>query len=186
MIYSLRGKVEFRGEKFAVINVAGVGYKVFCAPETIKKIVVGQEIQVFTHLHLKEDAIELYGFLTSDELELFETLNGISGIGPKTALLLSSLGPLEKLKNMMESGKLPPEIKGIGQKKMQKILLELTGRIKQSMTLYKDNIPDDALDALISLGFPKQKAKEAISRIPQDISDTDKRVQEAIKILGSR
>ena len=101
MIYSLRGKVEFRGEKFAVINVAGVGYKVFCAPETIKKIVVGQEIQVFTHLHLKEDAIELYGFLTSDELELFETLNGISGIGPKTALLLSSLGPLEKLKNMM-------------------------------------------------------------------------------------
>lgn len=186
MICSLGGRVEFKGEKFAVVDVAGVGYKVFCAPETLKKIAADQETQLFTHLHLKEDAIELYGFLTSDELGLFETLNGISGIGPKTALLLSSLGPLEKLKNTMESGKMPPEIKGIGQKKMQKILLELTGQIKQSMTPSKDNTLNDALDALISLGFPKQKAREALSRIPQDISDVDKRVQEAIKILGNR
>lgn len=185
MIHYLRGEIKFKSGKFAVAEVAGIGYKVFCSPETLKKLTVGQEAEFFTHLHLKEDAMELYGFLISEELELFETLNGISGIGPKTALILASLGPPEKLKDIMESGKLPPEIKGIGQKKMQKILLELTGKIKQIEISSKDAVADDALDALVSLGFSKQKAREALSRIPQGIEDTAKKVQEAIKILGS-
>lgn len=186
MISYLKGKIIYKNDKSIVLENQGTGHKVFCSPETLKRLTVGQEAEFFTHLHLKEDAIELYGFLTKSELDLFETLNDVSGIGPKTALILASLGPLGKLKDIMESGKLPPEIKGIGQKKMQKILLELTGKIKQIEVSSKDAVPDDALDALISLGFSKQKSREALLRIPQEIRDTAKKIQEAIKIIGSR
>lgn len=183
MIYHLKGKIEFKGEKFLVIEVAGVGYKVFCSPNTLKKVSEGEELRLFTSLYLREEAAELYGFLSQEELKLFETLNEISGIGPKTAMMLASLGSLEKLKETMEKGQLPPEIKGIGQKKMQKILLELTGKIKELKTPEKEGPVDGALDALISLGFPKQRAKEALSRITGELSE-EKKIKEALKILG--
>jgi holliday junction DNA helicase RuvA len=186
MINYLKGEIAYKDNKSLIIENQGIGFKVFCAPETLKKVAVDQEVQIFTHLHLKEDAAELYGFLSHEELGLFETLNGISGIGPKTAMMLASLGPLEKLKETMEKGKLPPEIKGIGQKKMQKILLELTGKIKQYAVSATDSAPDDALDALVSLGFSKQRAVEALSQVSPEIKNDQERTRAAIKILGSR
>ena len=132
---------------------------------------------------MKEDAAELYGFLGRGELGLFETLNEISGIGPKTAMMLSSLGSLEKLKEIMENGKLPPEIKGIGQKKMQKILLELTGKIKELKTPKNNEAADETLDALISLGFSSQRAQEALSKITEELS-REERIKKALRILG--
>lgn len=182
MIYYLKGKIELKKDKIAVIEVGGVGYKVFCSPNTIKNIPDTNEIRVFTHLHLKEDVIELYGFLSEGELDLFEVLNSISGIGPKTAMMLASLGSLEKLKEIMESGKLPPEIKGIGQKRMQKILLELTGKIKELKKPGAD-LSDGTVDDLVSLGFSKQKAKEVLIKIPGDLSREEK-IKMAIGILG--
>lgn len=166
-----------------MVEIAGIGYKVFCSPNTLKNISEGAEIKIFTHLHLKEDAAELYGFLNQEELGLFETLNEISGIGPKTAMMLASLGSLEKLKEIMESGKLPPEIKGIGQKRMQKILLELTGKIKELKKPNEADSADDAAEALASLGFPKQKVREVLAKIPGDISK-EERIKMALKILG--
>ncbi len=185
MIYYLKGKVGFKNDKIVVLEVSGVGYKIFCSPGTLRSIPSNQEIEIFTHLHLKEDTIELYGFLKQEELDLFGILYSISGIGPKTAMMLASLGSLEKLKEIMESGKLPPEIKGIGQKRMQKILLELTGKIKELSVPAKTAVADDALDALISLGLPRQKAKEALSVIPEN-TDTETKIKEALKILGRK
>lgn len=182
MIYSLKGKIELKGEKFLVIDTAGLGFKVFCSTSTLKKISEGEEIKIFTSLYLREDSAELYGFLNKEELDLFDTLNGISGVGPKTAMMLASLGSLEKLKEMMEAGKLPPEIKGIGQKRMQKILLELTGKIKE-MKVPEVDLADGTLDALISLGFPRQKAKDALIKIPEELSREEK-IKRALKILG--
>jgi len=183
MIHYLKGKIEFKGEKFLVIEVAGVGYKVFCSPNTLKKISMSKEIKLFTFLYLREETAELYGFLTQDELELFKTLNEISGIGPKTALELSSFGSLENLKKEMEKEEFHQKIKGIGKKKMQKILLELTGKIKE-ISKKGEEIRDEALDVLVSLGFPGQKAKEVLSRVSREVEDTEGRVKEALKILG--
>lgn len=166
-----------------MIGVGGVGYKVFCSPATLKKVSEGGESKIFTSLYLREDAAELYGFLNTEELGLFETLGGISGIGPKTAMMLASLGPLEKLKETMESGRLPSEIRGIGQKRMQKILLELTGKIKELKAPAVRGADDGTLDALVSLGFPRQKAREAVSEIPDGLSREEK-IKEALKILG--
>src|SRR3989344_7893499 len=185
MIYYLKGRVGFKNDKIVALEVSGVGYKIFCSPGTLRGIPNNQETEIFTHLHLKEDAIELYGFLNQEELELFEVLNSISGIGPKTAMMLASLGSLEKLKEIMESGKLPPEIKGIGQKRMQKILLELTGKIKELKKPGAFARENDATEALISLGLPRQKAKEALSGIPEN-ADTEIKIKEALKILGRK
>lgn len=181
MIYYLKGKIELKNEKSVIIEVSGVGFKVFCSPATLGRLPLeGKEVKLFTFLYLREEEAELYGFLNPRELELFESLNQISGIGPKTALLLSSFGSLEKLKEIFEQEKLPPEIKGIGKKKIQKILLELTGKIKE---LKKEKVKDQALEALISLGFKEKQARQALSRVPSQL-DSQKRVREALKVLS--
>src|SRR3990167_1901598 len=104
-------------------------------------------------------------------LELFETLKGISGIGPKAALRLSSLGTREQMREAIEKGDASffAGVHGIGQKKIQKVILELTGKLK---TLKQGNgkEDDDAVDALVALGFSKNQAKDALSKLPEGIS----------------
>lgn len=184
MIHYLKGEIAYKDDKSLIIENQGIGFKVFCSPNTLGKVILGQEAQFFTHLHLKEDAMELYGFLTAEELNLFEILNSISGIGPKTAMMLASLGSLGKLKEMMEKNQLPPEIKGIGPKRLQKILLELTGKIESLGSNKKSAVKDEALGALISLGIAPQNAKKALALVPSEIENTDQRIKEALKNLG--
>jgi Holliday junction DNA helicase RuvA len=183
MINYLKGKITYKNNKSLILENQGIGFKVFCSPNTLKKISQEGETKIFTYLYLREEAAELYGFLTEKELGLFETLNDISGIGPKTAMMLASLGSLEKLKEMMEMGQLPPEIKGIGKKRTQKILLELTGKIKELKIPKKGEPADETLNALISLGFPRQRAKEALAEIPEETPEEEK-MKKALKFLG--
>jgi len=183
MIHYLKGKIAYKNNKSLIIENQGMGFKVFCSPNTLKKVPQEGEIKIFTYLYLREEVAELYGFLTEKELELFEVLNDISGIGPKTAMMLASLGSLENLKKIMEQGQLPPEIKGIGKKKMQKILLELTGKIKELKTSDSRSPADGAVEALVSLGFTKQKAKEALAGIPKELNQEEK-IKKALKFLG--
>jgi Holliday junction DNA helicase RuvA len=131
-------------------------------------------------LYLKEDKMDLYGFLKRKEMEVFKILNNISGVGPKSALYLSSCGSIEKLKDDMENGKL--KVKGIGEKRMQKILLELTGMIKEMKK--EENVSDEAIDALSSLGFSVKDAKELLKKIPKGIEKTEDKVKEVLKLVG--
>jgi len=115
---------------------------------------------------------------------LFETLRGISGIGPKAALKLSSLGTKEQLREAIEKGDASffAGVHGIGQKKIQKVILELTGKLKTLKRGDENEGDDDAVDALIALGFSRQKAKEALSKIPQGLGSLKEKVKEALKI----
>jgi len=183
MINYLRGKIVYRDDKSLVLENQGVGFKIFVSPETLKNISENEEVRLFTHLYLREESVEFYGFLTPKELELFEILNDISGIGPKTAMMLASLGSLEKLKEIMEKGELPPEIKGIGKKRAQKILLELTGKIKEIKKPFNADEVDGTMEILVSLGFSRQRAKEVLSEIPTDLNQ-EERVKKALKALG--
>lgn len=200
MIAWLRGKIILKKSTshppagFIILDVGGIGYKIFLSEKTLDKIPkIGEILKVFTSLYLREETAEIYGFLTFEEVELFETLNEISGIGPKTAMVLASFGSLEKLKKAMEiqEEKFYQEIKGIGKKKMQKIILELTGKIKDSNPPTTRTPPPaegdrEVFDALISLGFSPQTARGALERIPKEIEGTEKRIEEALKILGRR
>ena len=105
MIISLDGKIAFKGLRYLVVEVDGVGYKVFVSPETLRKIPQNKEkIKIFTSLYVREDALELYGFLTMAEMELFETLNNVPGVGPKTALGVLGVGAIDMLKKAIAAG----------------------------------------------------------------------------------
>lgn len=175
MISHIKGIVVNKDEKKIVIDRSGIGFEVFLNNADLLKIKIGEERQFFTELFLKEKGIELYGFLTKEEIDLFKKLKEISGVGPKSAMELSSAGSLEKLKESIESG----EIKGIGQKKLQKILLEITGKVKD----IKTKKGDEALTALVSLGFKRANAIDALSSLPKEMTTVEERIKEALKIL---
>lgn len=187
MIAYIKGKIERKEEDFVVIETADIGYKVFCSMNTLEKFSGGEEVKLLTHLYLKEGIMDLYGFLTSKERELFKTLLGISGIGPKAALSITSIGSEEQLKKAIEiqDQKFFEGVKGLGKKKIQKIILELTGKFKEIVKAKLIDEPkDEAITALISLGFSSSAAKEALSQVPKEIQDTRERIQQALKISG--
>src|SRR3989344_6587276 len=134
MLGYLEGKIAFRGERYVIVDVAGVGYKVFVNAGTLKKAgspsfakASEGKAKLWTHLYQREDALELYGFLTRAELELFETLIGVSGVGRKTALGILNMAPIDTLKRAIASGELSylTKVSGIGRKTAEKIMVEL-------------------------------------------------------------
>jgi len=188
MISSLAGKITYKTDKFIILEVGGVGYKIFLSGPTFNKIPeIGALLKLFTYLAIKEDAMDLYGFLDADELDLFETLLSITGIGPKIALKIAALGPLGKLQKEIEEkdGKVFEGIPGIGTKKAQTIILELSGKIKEAGKISLKH-HDEAEDALVSLGFSRQTIKEALLQLPKEIKDLEQKIKEALKILGNK
>lgn len=180
MICYIKGKIVFKDEKKIILLANDLGYEIFLSPESLKKAKAGTEEEIYTNLVLKEKEIEFYGFLSLKELDLFKELKSISGVGPKTALEFSSAGSMEKLKIKLETEK-PP--KGIGQKKLQKIILELTGKIKE---LDKGKLKEEKelVDALKSLGFSPKEMQDIILDIPEEITKFEEKIKFVLKNLN--
>lgn len=186
MISYIKGKVIARGSEYVITDTGGVGYKVFIAKNRINSFPLGKEVELYCYLHLRKDeTLELYGVDSPETLELFATLKSISGVGPKASLAISSLGTREQLRDAIEKGDTSffAGVYGIGKKKIQKVILELTGKLK-TLKQGNEEEDDDAVDALLALGFSRQKAKEVLSRIPPEITNTEQRIKEALKFLG--
>ncbi len=187
MIAFLDGKVILKKDKFIILEVGGIGYKVFLSRKTALNLPeIGSPIKLFCFQNVKEDALDLYGFLTYEELDFFEVLMEIRGVGPKSALDIAALGSLEKIKSriLAQDEKIFEGIPGIGTKKAMTIILELTGKIKMLSGAKSKGAADPAEDALTQLGFSRQQAKEALENVPNDIKDMEGRVKYALKILG--
>jgi len=187
MISFLKGKIIFKGEKFIILNVNGVGYKIFLSQKALNKIPQkGQNLKLFCHLNVRENALDLYGFLDQKELESFEILIDLPSIGPKAALEISSLGSIEEIREALEKEdeKVIKEIFSIGKKKAQIIILELTRKIRKVPPKEEKTTKDEAYQALLNLGFSRQKVKEALFKIPKEITDTEQKIKEALKFLG--
>ena len=185
MVSYLNGKIILKRDKFIILEVNNIGYKVFLNRQNLLKLPeIGQPIKLFTFQNVKEEVLDLYGFLTYDELEFFETLMDIRGVGPKSALDISALGSLDKIKDriLKQDEKIFEGIPGIGVKKAMTIILELTGKIK--MVGQKKSSADEAEGALMQLGFSKQQAKDALSKVPGSIKDSGERIKIALKNLG--
>jgi len=186
MISYLNGNIILKKDKFVIVEVAGIGYKVFLSRQTLLKLPeVGKDVKLFTFQNVKEEALDLYGFLTYGEFEFFEILMDIRGVGPRSALDISQLGSLDKIKErvLQQDEKIFEGIPGIGAKKAGTIILELTGKIK--ILGQKSQSADEAENALVQLGFTKQQAKEALGYIPPEIKNAEERVKAALKILGN-
>lgn len=188
MIGSLRGNIISKTDKFVLVDVSGVGYKISVSPDTLSKTKkVGEELFLFVHMHVREDTLDLYGFLDSEELEFFEMLIGVSGIGPKGALAILGITSLETLRRAISSGDTSylTKISGIGRKTAEKIVIELRDKMGASLGGENLQIELDALEALKSLGYSQTEARDALKKVPADV-DTNTKIREALKILGGK
>lgn len=190
MISELQGQVAHLGEKDLVLTVGGVGFKIFASQATLSTLTRAGNIPVrlLTHLAVREDAMELYGFVEPAERDLFLLLISVSGIGPKSALGILSLAPVKTLREAIASGQTEylTKVSGIGKKSAGKIIVELKDKLlelgeSESLALSGDA---DALEALVSLGYNRREAREALQSLPNEESDVALRVKAALKILG--
>lgn len=190
MISLLEGAVILKSEKFAVIGVGGIGYKVYAGEDTLVKMPEkGGTAKLWIHDHVREDARDLYGFSHYPELELFEMLISISGIGPKGALGILGIAPVDTLKKAIAAGDTSylTRVSGIGKKIAEKVVLELREKMAGRGTAV--DAPElkaeaDALDALVSLGYSPREAREALAAVPAEITRVERRVGEALKKIG--
>ena len=191
MINFLEGKIELKTEKYIVLNVAGVGYKVFVGTETQQKIPEKSgEVKIWTHLQVREDAMDLYGFLHLGELDFFEMLISVSGVGPRTALGVLSVGSADNLKRAIAAGdhSYLIRVSGIGRKTAERIIVELKDKLAgRGMTVDAPELREeiDALEALMALGYSQSEARQALQQPPGDLS-AEKRIKEALRKLGKK
>lgn len=185
MISYLDGKIILKKEKFIVLEVGGVGYQVFLSQKSLFTLpAIGSPIKLFIYHNVAETKSDLYGFESSPDMDFFETLMDIRGVGPKAALEISAAGPLERIKDkiLAQDENVFAGIPGIGSKKAMTIILELTGKIKTISG--KKAIADPAEDALVQLGFSKQQARSALENISEDVKSPEERIKLALKNLG--
>jgi len=193
MISSLEGKITLRAEKHIILEANGIGYKVWCSEKALSKIPqTGEYVKLFTFLSVKETGWDLFGFLTHDELEMFELLITISGIGPKTASGILSGASVDDLQEAIVLGDdtILARVSGIGKKVAQKIVIELKSKVKKLAKGSGDKfrVADDIeiIDALVVLGYKVFEAREALKQVPESIKGMENRVREALKRLGKK
>ena len=188
MIGSVKGKIILKTEKFLVVETNGIGYKINVSPDVLSKSKkLGDEIMLWIHTHVREDALDLYGFLNREELEFFEMLINVSGIGPRSAIAILGIATLKTLRKAIGTGDTSylTKISGIGRKTAEKIVIELRdkmGEQKEGSSLQGEL---DALEALKSLGYSQNEAREALKKVQPDLN-TNAKIREALKILGGK
>ena len=177
MIDYLRGKLVFKDPTYVIIDVGGIGYHVKISLQTYSKIKDEEQIRLLTFLHIKEDAHTLYGFKEEDEKRLFLLLISINGVGPNTGLMILSSLSSEEIEQAILAGDVATiqHVKGIGAKTAQRIILELKDKVSKSgsdvsasslgFLKSSNKLREEALQALITLGFPKAAAEKNITQV---------------------
>ena len=193
MISRLTGTIIDISEKYVVIDVGGVGYKVYCATDTLASLELDTLVSIHTYLSVKEDALDLYGFGSMHEKNFFEMLISISGIGPKGALGILSATSIETLAQAIGTGDTSylTKVSGIGRKTAEKIVIELRDKMRAHVDTEKNNsgtlrAESDIIEALKALGYSQNEARDALKEIPQSVIGTNARIREALKILGKK
>ena len=195
MIYQVSGNLIAKHKDFVVIEVSGIGFKITSTTNTINMIKLEQKILLHTYLHVREDALDLYGFHSTLEREVFLLLIGISGIGPKLAItILSGILP-DELKDKIISGDIASltSIPGVGAKTAKRIIVELKDKftkIEEGSLGFSDKLNfklyDDALNALLSLGYSSQQSKQVLDHIANGKDDNKQNIETIIKTALKR
>ncbi len=190
MIAYLEGTIIEKNDKFLVIKASSVGYKIYTTVDTLSKCELGQDSSLWIYTAVRENSIDLYGFVSTEEMSFFELLLDVSGIGPKSALSIIALASVDTLKRAIATGDTGylNKVSGIGKKTAEKIILELRDKLHahkgeggRSVALRSES---DIVEALKSLGYSQSEAREALKEVPSDIEGTNARIKEALKILG--
>ncbi len=185
MIGYLRGKIIRHDIKSILLDVNGVGYKVFVNFGDISTA-QPREAELFTYLAVRENALDLYGFEKKEEMDFFELLLTVSGIGPKSAMAILSVASLALLKQAIstEDHSLLTKTAGIGKKNAEKIVMELKDKIGTFVSdgTVSSNGHDDAIEALKSLGYSERESRDALKKAAGET--TEEKVRSALKNLN--
>jgi len=190
MISIITGKILNKSlTDIIVMTNGGVGYKIFVTPTKIDHYEVGSEIEVLTHLIVREDKQDLYGFETEDERGLFVLALSVSGIGPKSALHLLSIGTAGEIKNAIATGDADyiSKVNGVGKKTAQRLVVELKEKVsalvdKSSTYNLQSTSTSEVVEALVSMGYKAQQAREVIKNLDSSKS-SEELLREALKLV---
>jgi Holliday junction DNA helicase RuvA len=193
MIAFLRGSIVSMKEDALVLDVGGVGYKVFVSSYTSGKVAgTGGEVSLHVFTYVREDILALYGFLTAEELEMFELLISVSGIGPKAGLgILSIADPHMVCTAILDhDASVLTRVSGVGKKTAERVILDLENKVGKLAVAFgassgKTPMEADALDALVAMGYAPGEARDALRSVPESMRDIGDRVKYALKQLGT-
>ena len=193
MIGYVNGELTVKAQNYVIVDVSGIGYKIFMTETEIEKLEIGQAVKVFTYMRVMEDDISLYGFLSNDELMMFELLISVGGIGAKTATaILSKISP-SRFALAVISGDVNAlkKLPGIGPKSAARIVLELKDKIKTEDAIEGDTetqptytaAVQDAIDALQVLGYNRKSIEKAFEQ--EDLKDmsTEDIIKKGLELL---
>lgn len=190
MIGSLRGKISADTSRHLILEVSGVGYKVYASPHTQARLRSRDgDVLLYTHLAVKDDALDLYGFETEEELSFFELLLSVSGIGPKSALSILGVGDIAALRRAIGAGDTSylTKVSGIGKKTAERIILDLKdkagGGSAEDAAQLKGDV--DVLEALRSLGYGGKEARDAVVKVSREGMGTNEKLKAALRELGA-
>ncbi len=192
MIARLEGTISYNTDKYVIIDVSGVGYKVFLSTDAMMSINIGDKHAFWIYTAVRENSIDLYGFPQIEELSFFELLLDVSGIGPKGALGILSMASVDTLARAIATGDTGylTKVSGIGKKTAEKIVIELRDKMKSRMGADTSNSTlreeSDIIEALKSLGYSQNEARDALKNVPEEIESTNAKIKEALKILGNK
>jgi len=192
MIASLQGVIDAVSKDNMIVNVNGIGFKVAVTTSVLSELgVVGREVKLYTHMHVREDDLSLYGFGSLDEMKLFETLISVSGLGPKTAMGMLSAMSADQVAMAIASGSVEilTTIPGIGKKTADRLILELKDKVGGVMIstpagrAAQENA--DVVGALVSLGYSVQETTHAVNALPTGKKLTlEEKIKLALQYLG--
>lgn len=190
MIAKIEGIIVHTSDKFLIVDVSGVGYKIYITTETMIASSLGEHASFWIHTAVRENSIDLFGFKSINEMSFFELLLDVSGIGPRSALSILGVAPIDTLKRAISTGDTSylNKVSGIGKKTAEKIIIELRDKFED----YKndDDTPkslrdeSDILEALKSLGYSQNEAREALKKVSSTTIGTSARIKEALYLLG--
>ena len=198
MIAMLTGTVEYVDENSAVIDTGGVGYRAYMSPANLSRISAGQQVKIHTFLRVAEGIMDLYGFLTREELSMFKLIISVSGAGPKAGLaVLSVMTPAQlALSVVTDDYKSITKAQGVGPKLAQKIVLELKDKVKNN-DLVGNSVSEsidfavpassgnDAVEALMVLGYSQGEAMRAVASAGEGLS-TEEAIKKALLFLAKQ
>lgn len=188
MLGYIKGTVLHKIGLQLLVVAQDIGYRISIPARDASEVVVGSESELYLYQYVRENSIELYGFLTMSELSFFEKLISVSSVGPKTALGILNVSSVDKIKDAIAHGDtaMLRAVSGVGTKTAERIIVELKGTIAMSAEGDAGPNSDDAdiIDALVHLGYSTAVARQALDRVPHDIAAVQDRMKAALKSLA--
>ena len=192
MIYSVEGKLAAKTDRFVVVEAGGLGLKLFMRAKSVAALpTAGSSVKIFSYLNVKEDGMDLYGFILEEERFYFELLISVSGVGPKSALSILDVASLDELSAAIKEGRpdFLPALRASGRRRRNASSSSFALRSQSAgsgRVIERMEMDTDLVEALAGLGYRREEARAALGKVDVKVAGVEERLKEALKILGKR